>query len=49
VRVVGCYRSIALLDQLDRWVMVVFVDKLPTYPAPFVTDVRRLGTLPSPR
>jgi hypothetical protein len=39
--------SMALLDQPERWAMVLFVDKLPTYPGPFLSSVRALGTLPA--
>jgi hypothetical protein len=39
--------SMALLDQLDRWVMALFVDKLPTFPEPFITSVQPQGTLPA--
>lgn len=38
--------SVALLDQLDRWVMVLFVDKFPSFPWPVVTLVKQRGTLP---
>jgi hypothetical protein len=39
--------SMALLDQPERWVMAVFADKVPTYPAPFLTSIRALGMLPA--
>lgn len=39
--------SMALLDQPERWAMVVFADKLPTYPGPFLSSVRALGALPA--
>jgi RES domain-containing protein len=39
--------SMALLDQPERWAMVVFVNKLPTYPGPFLSSVRALATLPA--
>jgi hypothetical protein len=40
-------RSKALLDQPERWVIVIFADKLPTYPASFLTSIRAHGTLPA--
>ncbi|MBA2276887.1 MAG: RES domain-containing protein [Chloroflexia bacterium] len=39
--------AIGLIDQPDRWVLVVFTDKLPTYPEPFLTDLKADGTLPA--
>ena len=38
--------AIGLLDQPERWVLAVFPDKLPSYPAPFLTDIRPDGLLP---
>ena len=38
--------SIGLLDQLDHWVMVVYVDKIPGYPDSCITAIARRGTLP---
>lgn len=39
--------AIGLIDQPDRWVLVIFADKLPTYPEPFLTEVKADGTLPT--
>ena len=38
--------AIGLIDQLERWVLVVLTDKLPSYPEPFLTELRRDGILP---
>ena len=38
--------SMALLDQPERWVMVLFADKLPGYPGAFISVVRSGITLP---
>ncbi len=38
--------AIGLIDQPERWVLVVFTDKLPSYPEPFLTDIRPDGLLP---
>jgi hypothetical protein len=38
--------SMGLLDQPEHWTMALFVDKLPTYPEPFLTRVERRGLLP---
>jgi len=37
--------SMAFLDDPERWNMVIFREKLPTYPEPFLTDVRQVGTI----
>jgi RES domain-containing protein len=35
--------SMAFLDQPERWNMVVFREKLPTYPEPFLSDIHQVG------
>jgi RES domain-containing protein len=40
--------SVALLDRLDLWNLVLFLDKLPADPRQFITAVRRAGTLAAP-
>ena len=40
--------SVAMLDKLDRWNLVLFLDKLPADPRQFITSVRRTGTLQAP-
>lgn len=40
--------SMALLDQPEHWVMALFVERLPTFPEPFLVDPERLGILPRP-
>ena len=36
--------SMAFLDDLERWVLVVFLDKLPADPSRFITAVEPAGT-----
>ena len=38
--------AIGLIDQPERWVLAVFTDKLPSYPEPFLMDIRSNGLLP---
>jgi hypothetical protein len=38
--------SMGLLDQPEHWTMALFVEKLPTYPEPFLTRVERRGQMP---
>lgn len=40
--------SVAMLDRLDRWNLVLFLDKLPADPRQFITDVWRAGALEAP-
>lgn len=40
--------SIAMLDKLDRWNLVLFLDKLPQDHSAFIRDVKRAGTLQAP-
>ncbi len=35
--------SVAMLDKLDRWNMVLFLEKLPVDPTRFITDVQAEG------
>lgn len=37
--------SMGLLDQLDRWCLVVFLDKVPADPASFIASVTAQGPL----
>ena len=37
--------SVAFLDQLDRWVLVLFLEKLPADPRTFIPVVREAGPL----
>ena len=37
--------SVAFLDQLDRWVLVLFLDKLPADPGSFIAAVEEVGPL----
>ncbi len=37
--------SVAFLDQLDRWCLVLFLDKLPSDPRAYITSVTQVGTL----
>jgi RES domain-containing protein len=38
--------SIAFLDQLERWAMVLFADKVSCYPESCISIVEKRGTLP---
>jgi hypothetical protein len=38
--------SMGPLDQPHHWVMALFVEKLPTYPEPFLSQVVRRGLMP---
>jgi RES domain-containing protein len=40
--------SVAMLDKLDRWNLVVFLDKLPSDSGGFITGIGRLGSLQAP-
>jgi RES domain-containing protein len=40
--------SVALLDKLDRWNLVLFPDKLPPDPRAFISRVERAGILQAP-
>jgi RES domain-containing protein len=40
--------SVAMLDRLDRWNLVLFLEKLPSDPRRFITSVQRSGTLQAP-
>ena len=40
--------SMALLDQPEHWVLALFVERLPTYPEPFLVDLERLGLVSRP-
>lgn len=37
--------SLAFLDQLDRWSLIVFVDKLPGFPGPWIRSVTKREVL----
>ena len=40
--------SVTMLDKLDRWNLVLFLDKLPADPRQFVTQVQSSGALEAP-
>lgn len=40
--------SVAMLDRLDRWNLVLFLDKLPDDPQRFIRSTNRIGTLQAP-
>ena len=40
--------SVDMLDRLDRWILVLFLEKLPAEPTPSVTGLSRIGALQAP-
>lgn len=40
--------SVAMLDQLDRWNLVLFLEKLPADPRQFISTIQRSGHLQAP-
>lgn len=40
--------SVAMLDTLDRWNLVLFLEKLPADPRLFIAGVRRAGSVYAP-
>jgi len=40
--------SVAMLDRLDRWNLVLFLDKLPADPRQFVTQIQNTGVPEAP-
>ncbi len=40
--------SVAMLDRLDHWNLVLFLDKLPADPRQFVTQIQNAGALEAP-